>query len=95
MKIEIEMKTFSTYDLYLAAALKVHAFRLVDIKQDSARAMFIFEDRDDRIEKVRHFFSGELQGSLKAYVDAWSSFRAMISEVGIVMEKRNATPARK
>lgn len=82
------MKTFETHDLYLAAALKLHGFKIIDIKKNgNGRGIFIFEDRPDRSGFVRGYFSGELTGSLKGFSNAWADLKSLVSE--IEMEKRN------
>jgi hypothetical protein len=77
----MEMKTFETHDLYLSSALKLHGFRLVDLKKDSkGKGLFVWEDKPDRPKYVRDYFSGELQGSLNGYADAWSALKALLIE---------------
>jgi len=76
------MKTFETHDLYLSAALKLHGFRLIDLKKDQkGKGLFVWEDKPDRSKYVRDYFAGELQGSLKGFADAWSALRALLTEV--------------
>ncbi len=76
------MKTFDTHDLYLAAALKLHGFKIVDLKRDgNGRGIFVFEDRPDRAKYVRDYFSGELQGSLKYFSNAWSDLKSLVNEM--------------
>lgn len=76
-------KIFETQDLYLAAALKTHGFRLLDLRKDmkTRRGVFVFEDGPDRVECVKKYFKGELTGSLKAFANAWSDLKAMVAEV--------------
>jgi hypothetical protein len=75
------MKTFETHDLYLSSALKINGFHLIDLKKDQkGKGLFVWEDRPDRSKYVRDYFSGELHGSLKNYVDAWSALKALITE---------------
>jgi hypothetical protein len=84
----MELKTFQTNDLYLASALKINGFRLVDLKRNERdRGVFLFEDRDDRPQLVRGYFSGELTGSLKAFSNAWADLKSLVNE--IEMERRN------
>ena len=81
---------FQTYDLYLASALKLEGFRLVKIeKNEVGRGIFMFEDRPDRPELVRKYFSGDLVGSLKAFSNAWSDLKSLINE--IEMEKEHGS----
>lgn len=81
---DIEMKTFETYDIYLASALKVHGFKLVDLKRNGGnRGIFVFEDRPERERYVKDYFSGELHGSLKAFSNAWSDLKSMVVEMEI------------
>ena len=89
---EIEsMRNFETHDLYLAAALKIHGFKIIDIKKNgNGRGIFVFEDRPDRPNFVRGYFSGDLTGSLKAFSNAWADLKSLVSEME--MEKRNGHP---
>ncbi len=81
--------TFQTYDLYLAVALKLSGFRLLDLKKDyNGRGLFIFEDRPDRANYVRDYFAGELKGSLKGFASVWADLKALVNEMD--MEKPNA-----
>jgi hypothetical protein len=79
--------SFRTHDLYLASALKIHGFRLIDIQQASGRGIFIFEDRSDRTKMVHSFFNGELTGSLKNFINAWSDLKGLLVEMG--MDRKN------
>ena len=81
--------TFSTSDLYLASALQISGFRLVDLKKSpSGRGVFFFEDKPNRPEMVRNFFSGELIGSLKAFCNSWSDLKNLLGQMD--MEKPHA-----
>lgn len=83
------MKSFETHDLYLSSALKIKGFRLIDLMRDGkGRGIFVFEDRPDRPQIVRGYFSGELTGSLKAFSNAWSDLKSLVSEME--MEKTDA-----
>jgi 5S rRNA maturation endonuclease (ribonuclease M5) len=76
------MKTFQTHDLYLSSALKICGFRLLDLKKDEkGRGIFVFQDRDDRPQIVRSYFSGDLTGSLKAFSNAWADLKSLINEI--------------
>lgn len=75
-------KTFETHDLYLAAALKINGFKLLDLKKAlNGRGLFIFKDSTDRPQIVRAYFSGELTGSLKAFSNSWSDLKSLINEM--------------
>jgi len=82
------MKTFETHDIYLATALKIHGFKLLDLKGDGrGKGIFIFEDRENRSQFVRDYFSGDLIGSLKAFSNAWADLKSLVNE--IEMERRD------
>ena len=82
-------ETFQTHDLYLAGALEIHNFRLIDLKRNSnGRGIFVFEDYPNRTEYVKQYFSGELTGSLKGFSNAWADLKGLISEME--MERSNA-----
>ena len=80
----MEMKIFSTSDLYLASALKILGYRLVDLRRNgNGRGLFIFEDRPDRPQFVKNYFSGDLSGSLKAFSNAWADLKSLVHEMEI------------
>ena len=79
---------FETHDLYLAAALKIHGFRIIDLKRNgNGRGIFVFKDQPNRIQFVKAYFSGELSGSLKAFSNAWADLKSLINEME--MDKLN------
>ena len=82
------MNNFETSDLYLAAALKIHNFKLVNLQRSGGRAVFIFEDRPDREAMMRQYFSGELTGSLKIFISVLSDLRSMINQMGMSNERK-------
>jgi hypothetical protein len=87
MKME-KMKTFQTSDLYLASALKLHGFKLLDLRSDGrGKGIFVFTDREDRPQFVKNYFGGELTGSLKGFSNAWSDLKSLVNQVE--MEKRD------
>ncbi|MBS3919870.1 MAG: hypothetical protein KG012_13385 [Deltaproteobacteria bacterium] len=82
------LKTFQTHDLYLASALKIKGFKLINLRKDERNhGIFIFEDCDDRPQLVKNYFSGELTGSLKAFSNAWADLKSLVNE--IEMEEKN------
>lgn len=84
----MEIKSFETHDLYLASALKIYGFRFISLKLNGKhRGTFIFEDRNDRSQIVRSFFSGDLVGSLKAFTNAWADFKNLLYEMESMEEK--------
>lgn len=84
------MKTFETHDLYLAAALKIHGFKIIDIRKNgNGRGIFVFEDQPKRAQYMRDYFSGELFGSLKAFSNAWADLKGLINEME--MDRNNGS----
>jgi len=84
------MQTFQTTDLYLASALKINGFRLIDLERDEkGRGVFFFEERNDRPQIVKRYFSGELIGSLKAFSNAWADLKSLVNEIEIEREQNN------
>ena len=76
------MRSFETHDIYLSAALKLHGFKLLDLKSDGrGKGIFVFEDKQDRPEFVKSYFSGELTGSLKSFSNAWSDLKSLVNQV--------------
>jgi hypothetical protein len=83
-------KTFETHDLYLASALKINGFRLIDLKKDAkGKGLFFFEDRPDRPQWVKDYYSGELTGSLKAFSNAWADLKSLVNEIEMEKELQN------
>ena len=80
----MENKTFETHDLYLAAALKIHGFKIINLRRNSdGRGIFTFEDQQSRSEYLKGYFSGELVGGPKAFSNAWSDLKGLINEMEI------------
>jgi predicted RNA-binding protein YlxR (DUF448 family) len=78
----MELKTFQTNDLYLASALKLSGFKLVDLERnENGRGIFVFQDRADRTQWVRNYYSGDLQGSLKSFSSVWADLKALVVEM--------------
>ena len=81
------MKTFETADLYLASALMIHGFKLMEIRRNgTGRGLFVFEDREDRPQIVIDYFNGDLSGSLKAFSNAWADLKSYVMQE---MERRD------
>jgi hypothetical protein len=82
MNRDRDCQTFSTSDIYLASALKISGFKMLDLKMNgNRRGTFIFEDKPERPQYVRDYFSGELTGSLKDFSNAWSDLKSLVSEM--------------
>ena len=81
------MKTFQTHDLYLASALKINGFKLIDLKRDEkGRGIFLF-GKERKTSNLRGYFSGDLTGSLKAFANAWADLKSLVNEMD--MERRS------
>ena len=50
-------KTYASTDFYLSAYLKVKGLKLLDVERDGRRAIFIFEDRENRKELIKGFYN--------------------------------------
>ena len=76
------MKSYETRDLYLAVSLKLHGFKLIEIKSiERGKGRFAFEDTEPLRKCVKDYFSGDLQGSLKNFVTVWKDLRGYLFEV--------------
>ena len=53
-------RTYGTSDIWLAAYLKAHGFKLVGTEREGRRCVFLFEDRVDREKLVADFFNAGL-----------------------------------
>lgn len=74
-------KEFTTQDLWLGAFLKTRGMKITRIQGESRRAMFIFEDIEEREELVKEFYNNGLIGitSLKnAMADLKSAIFNMV-----------------
>ena len=73
---------FETSDLYLSSALQISGFKLINVKKNgNGRGVFVFEDKPNRSTIVREYFNGELKGSLKAFSNAWSDLKSLLSQI--------------
>lgn len=54
------LKTYQVSDFYLAAFIKAKGFKLVGIEHEGRRAIFQFEDRDDRSQLTKDFYNDGL-----------------------------------
>jgi len=52
-----ENKTYASTDFYLSAYLKARGLKLLDVERDGRRAIFVFEDREDRKELIKSFYN--------------------------------------
>jgi hypothetical protein len=53
-------KTFQSSDFWLSSFLKAKGLKLIKIKKEGKRSVFIFEDRADREELIREFYNNGL-----------------------------------
>ena len=53
----MKSKTYASTDFYLSAYLKAKGLKLFDVERDGRRAIFIFEDREDRKELIKSFYN--------------------------------------
>lgn len=62
--------TYSTIDFWLAAYLRVRGLKLIDVKKENSRSVFIFEDTENRESYIKDFYNNALVevGSLKTAV---------------------------
>jgi len=73
-----ETKIFESSDIYLTAALLCTGARLIGLRKMGDRGIFILEDFPEREERVRQYFTGELEGSFKQIANYWSDLKGMI-----------------
>jgi len=65
---------------------------VIDLERtDDGRGTFIFEDRPDKTQWVRNYYSGNLQGSLKLFSSVWADLKAL----GVEMEMENQNGSKK
>ncbi len=62
--------TYSTGDFWLAAFLRVKGIKLIDVKKEHNRSVFLFEDTENRESYLKAFYNNALieVGSLKTAV---------------------------
>jgi hypothetical protein len=81
LKTSPETKEFSTRDIYLSAALKLHGLQLIKITVDNNnKGIFVFSDSPDREKLVNDYFNGSLVGSHKHYVTSWKDIKGLLFE---------------
>ena len=72
-------RQFTLSDFYLAAFLRAKGFRLINItKDDPRRALFIFEDKEDRQSLVEDFMFGRAQLEPKGFVSAIKELKQLL-----------------
>jgi hypothetical protein len=74
-------KLFNTQDLWLSAFLKTKGMKLARIEGETRRAIFVFEDTEEREKLVKEFYNNSLVGitSLKnAMADLKSAIFNMV-----------------
>ncbi|MEW6009577.1 MAG: DUF5659 domain-containing protein [Candidatus Omnitrophota bacterium] len=52
--------TYSTVDFYLASFLKARGLKIVNVKKENGRSVFIFEDIRERENCVRDYYNNGL-----------------------------------
>lgn len=74
-------KKFVLADFYLAAFLKAKGFRLLNIrwkKNHPQRALFVFEDKENRASLVEDFLFGRVQIEPKSFVSAIKELKQLL-----------------
>ena len=74
-------KKFALADFYLAAFLRAKGFQLFDIEWDKnnpRRALFIFEDKEDRQSLVEDFLFGRAQIEPKSFISAIKELKQLL-----------------
>ena len=54
-------KSFSSSDIVLSAVLKISGFRLLHVRRDGSKAIFVFEDKLERPEIVMRLVNREMK----------------------------------
>ncbi len=52
--------TYSTTDFWLSGFLKAKGLKIIDVRKESSRSIFIFEDEPRREELTREFYNNGL-----------------------------------
>lgn len=74
-------KFFDTHDIYTAAALKTAGLKLVAVRKDGQRGIFVFEDTKDRPKLIMDFFNGDLEQNVKQYVNNWLALKTLVYQI--------------
>jgi len=63
-------ETYSTIDFWLAAYLRVKGLKLINVKKENNRSVFIFKDIESREDYIKDFYNNALVevGSIKTAV---------------------------
>ena len=70
--------TFETSDFYLASYLRCVGYKLLDLRRDGTRAVFIFADQPQRRSSVIAFYGGEGGVRPLAFVGSIRDLKALI-----------------
>lgn len=72
-------RQFKTPDFYLSAFLLVKDFKLIDIdRSDPGRALFVFQDKENRQDLVQDFLFGRTQVEPKGFVSAIKELKQLL-----------------
>ena len=72
------MKTYETSDFYLACFLRCTGYPLVDVRRDSARFAFVFEQRQDPHADVMGFYNNNRTVRPIDFVEAIKSLKSLM-----------------
>lgn len=75
----MEKDKWPTSDMGLGAYLRMQGFKIAAVKSLGSRAVFEFEDRDDREAEVNKFFNRGAMVEPLAYRAAMSEMRDMVT----------------
>jgi len=71
---------YSTSDFWVASFLKVKGFRILNVRREAGRSVFIFEDRPDREGLLRDFYNNASVG-VNDIKSAAQDIRALIHNI--------------
>ncbi len=72
---------FRLSDFYLACFLKAQGWRLLDVRKEGRRSVFVFQDRPDRKEATLRYYNGEGTVRPLNFVAAVKDLKALIHNV--------------
>jgi len=72
---------FETLDLNLAAFLRCHGFKIVDIRQAESRTVFLFADSGKLRESILDF-ANDGQVGVRSFANTVRDLKALIRAVG-------------
>lgn len=71
------MEIYKTSDLYLSAFLKAKGLKLLSMKKEHGKSLFVFQERQDREQLIQDFLNDGII-SVSAYKSALQDLKTLL-----------------